>query len=526
MTDLNQAFCVNAPIHAKFGLHYRGLGTLPTMEELEQVKSYLTSMPLEEPLALSILPELSFLEERGEDECYFALTIPTLAFTDPAFDYDVRPMFLTPLALNGYVAQKNNVSSSRPIAIEVMDIAGNRYFLKFDEKGALDFEAIAKQLSIHDNVFTTMKSLTYIYSKEQIFGHCLQPLEGNEGKGKITFIPPIKLRNEYPLTIRILRGSEGFKNELHRRDTILRPTFSKKGKFFVSHFDTILENKKGIPELTIRFGIHSTDEIASSRYGYTLFIHTPVEVEFGKIQNAFNEVVSVARGELLDKECQQKYKMHQFTYYSGLSQKAFKELLAIILPKDRFIANHTKLSSQVKKDKITEVIFNDYSKNPVALDCLYELVMSGVIEKTIPLFALSECFAPAKSVYETICMMNTDNWDAHDHFVLQNMITHAEREASMNGMMAGILAGFELVDRIEVLLSESATDLETNLKIQLTKGKLKGSEVIGAEIFFDTLSNNNYQDKAYPSPVLTISKTISSDDFTELHVGNQSALLR
>src|SRR5579872_4080704 len=89
---------VTPPIEALFGLHFCRVGTLPNQTQWEQIKSYIQSYSPIKLLAVSIQSELDILSEHPD--CALEVRVPTLGFTDLAFDYDIRPWFLTPVIVN------------------------------------------------------------------------------------------------------------------------------------------------------------------------------------------------------------------------------------------------------------------------------------------------------------------------------------------------------------------------------------------------------------------------------------------
>lgn len=511
-TQINNSI-INPPIETKFGLHFQRLATLPNFSQWEQIKTYVQSYSPIKLLNMSIAPELSVLAEHPD----YALIVrlPTLGFTDPAFDYDIRPWFLTPMVLNGHIAQTGILEHTKVAELWATDIADNHFKLFFNEEDRLDYDKMSEQAE-SEVIFTTLKYIHYVFSLRTLRGEGLEKLPENEEKNQrnhICFFPPPVMAESYEVEVLVLNNLQ---NVVQKRT--IHISSEAQSYLFVSHFETMHTRSiqaKAPDYLSIKAGMYVEQDLPFSRYGYKIKISTGDKNKLGKL-SAYTQPMPYHFRPGMDylkikNSVQKQADLYEYVLFFGLSHSAIKQLIQIVIAKDRFFKNH--LISSVQQKEKNKNHYNNYYLYPDLLDGLYELVTDACAHKTIPLYALSESFELSSIIFSKLMNLDTSQWDLHDQWVFERMIY--EQLSSMCQHYDPMEVGFEWVDKIDKLLNEHPTDIDIQNNIDIISGKLCSHQVIELEIYLDDYHKSAFSKYEENTPSLTLSKTLESTEFNQ-----------
>lgn len=518
-TQINNS--VNPPIETVFGLHFQRFGTLPSLSQWQQINSYVQFYSPIKLLTANILSELNILIEHPD--CALVIRVPTLGFTDPAFDYDVRPWFLTPVALNGYIAQSGILENSKVAQLWATDIAQNYFKLLFNQEGLLDYDKMSENTQ-SDMIFTTLQNIDYIYSLSTLLGKGLEKLPEKEWQtcqNTICFFPPPMAAKKYEIELILLNAKQ---QVIQKRVVSLRS--EAQSHLFVSHFETLHTrsiHSKNHDYLSIKAGMYVEQELPLSRYGYKLKILGQAKINLGRLF-AYTQPVPYHFRPGLDyiktKHIAQKQSnLYEYVLFFGLSFSAIKTLIQIVVSKDKFFKNH--LISSVQQNNSSKHQYNNYYRHPDLLDKLYELVTEACAHKTIPIYALSESFELSSVIFSKLMNLDTSQWDRHDQWVYERMIY--EQLPSIYKNYDPMEVGFEWVDTIDRLLNEHPTDIDIQNNIDIVSGKLSGQQLIEIEIYLDDFDKSAFEKLEENAPSLTLSKTLESTEFNQ-HYGKDSVI--
>lgn len=511
----------NPPIETLFGLHCQRLGTLPSLSQWQQINSYMQFYSPIKLLTANILPELQIL--RAHPDYSLVVRVPTLGFTDPAFDYDVRPWFLTPVALNGHIAQTGIFEQCKVAQLWATDIAQHRFKLLFNQEGLLDYDKMSEQAQI-DVIFTTLKNIDYVYSLPALLGEGLEKLPEKEWQtyqSTICFFPPPLATPKYDVELVILNVEQ---QVIQKRMLSLNAV--SQGYLFVSHFETLHTRSiqpKNHDYLSIKAGMYVEQELPSSRYGYKIKILGQAKINLGKLF-AYTQPVPYhfrpGLNYIKTKHVEDNQpNLYEYILFFGLSFSAIKTLIQIVVSKDKFFKNH--LIASVQQSKQTKNQYNNYYQQPDLLDKLYELVTEACAYKTIPIYALSESFELSSIIFSKLINLDTSQWDRHDQWVYERMIY--ERLPSIYKNYDPMEVGFEWVDTIDKLLNEHPTDIDIQNNIDIISGKLSAQQLIEIEIYLDDFEKSAFEKFEENTPSLTLSKTLDSTEFNQ-HYGKNSVI--
>lgn len=503
-------------IEALFGLHFKRFGTLPNYSQWEQIKSYIQAYSPIKFLNASIQTELDILVERPD--CVLMVRVPTLGFTDLAFDYDIRPWFLTPIALNGHIAQTGLLENTRAAELHLTDIAENNYKLLFNSDGLFDYDKMS-ELSQDKVIFTTIKSVGYVFSLATLLGEGLEKLPKKERtafEGKLSFFPPPISQKFYQLEVIVIDAK---KNIIHNRNIAIEA--ESQNYLFVSHFET-LHTQSSASQLSIKVGMYVEQELAFSRYGYKikLLVNPKVKVKLGQLSSYtqplpyhFRPGMDYIRVKHVSNKSSHLY---EFVLFFGLSHQALHELMKIIISKERFFKNHLVSSVQQKNKNKNQ--FNYYYLHPDLIDNLYELITEACAHKTIPLYALSESFELSSVIFSKLMNLDTSAWDVHDQWVFERMIY--EQLGSISQDYDPTEVGFEWVDKIDKLLNEHPTDIDIQNNIDIIRGKLPADQLIEVEIYLEDVERSALEKYEEDLPSLMLSKTLEGNAFSQKYGKN------
>lgn len=509
------------PIEAVFGVHCQRLGTLPSLSQWRQINSYVQSYSPIKLLTANILPELSILSEHPE--YMLVVRVPTLGFTDPAFDYDLRPWFLTPVALNGYIAQTGVLEHSKVAQLWANDIAQNHFKLLFNQQGLLDYDKMG-EIAASNVIFTTLQNIDYVYSLPTLLGEGLEKLPEKEWQtyqNTLCFFPPPIAAEKYKIELIVLN----IKQEIIQKRAVSICSVSQ-GHLFVSHFETLHTRSpqaKSHDYLSIKAGMYVEQELPLSRYGYKIKILGQAKINLGRL-SAYTQPIPYHFRPGLDyitsKQIAQKPSdLYEYVLFFGLSFSAIKQLIQIVISKDKFFKNH--LISSVQQSNQGKNQYNNYYQHPDLLDNLYELVTEACAHKTIPIYALSESFELSAIIFSKLMNLDTSQWDRHDQWVFERMIY--EQLPSVHKNYDPMEVGFEWVDTIDSLLNEHPTDIDIQNNIDIVSGKISAQQLIEIEIYLDDFEKSAFEKLEENTPSLTLSKTLDSTEFNQ-HYGKNSVI--
>lgn len=508
----------NPPIEAVFGLHCQRFGTLPSLSQWCQINSYVQSYSPIKLLTVDILSELNILAEHPD--CTLVVRVPTLGFTDPAFDYDVRPWFLTPVAINGYIAQTGTLEQCKVAQLWASDIAQNHFKLLFNQQGLLDYDKMS-ELAQSDVIFTTLQNIDYAYSLPTLLGEGLEKLPEKEWQiyqNAICFFPPPMAAEKYKIELILLNR----KQEVIQKRSISLSSVSQ-SHLFVSHFETLHTHStqpKSHDYLSIKAGMYVEQELPLSRYGYKIKILGQAKINLGRLF-AYTQPVPYHFRPGLDyiktKHIAQKQPdLYEYVLFFGLSFSAIKQLIQIVVSKDKFFKNH--LISSVQQSSRTQNQYNNYYQHPDLLDKLYDLVTEACAHKTIPIYALSESFELSAIIFSKLMNLDTSQWDRHDQWVFERMIY--EQLPNIYKNYDPMEVGFEWVDTIDRLLNEHPTDIDIQNNIDIVSGKLSAQQLIEIEIYLDDFDKSAFEKLEENTPSLILSKTLESTEFNQRYGKN------
>ncbi len=517
---------LNPPIEAKFGLHFKRLGTLPNATEWAQIKSYIQSYSPIRLLSANIQPELDIL--LAHPDYILSVRVPTLGFTDLAFDYDMRPWFLSPVALNGHIAQTAEAKAKAKAgacALFATDIAHNTFKLCFDSEGKIDYDQISEQAK-GDILFTTLKNIQYHFSLGTLLG-LDQNLEGLTEKerlahaGTICFFPPPIMAAEYEVELSVLDAN---KNSLQKRT--LKIDSESQSHLFVSHFETLHSqgpkaNSKDY--LSIKAGMYVDQELPFSRYGYKIKIQSHSNLILGKLSTYTQPVAYYFKSGMaynrVKPAIHKQGNLYEYVQFYGLSPAAMKQIVQVVISKERFFKNHLASSVQEnKKDKKIKHEYNNYYLYPDLIDTLYDLVTEACAHKTIPLYGLSESFELSSVIFSKLTNLDASEWDAHDKWVFERMM--AEQLISVRQDYDPMEVGFEWVDKVDRLLNEHPTDIDIQNNIEIFSGKLSTQQRIEIELYLEDISQSAFDKYEADMPSLLLSKTLESTEFNQQYGKN------
>ncbi len=511
ITQINNS--VNPPIEALFGLHFQRLGTLPNLSQWQQINSYIQSYSPIQLLTADILPEVKILTEHADYS--LVVRVPTLGFTDPAFDYDIRPWFLAPVAFNGYIAKTGILEHSKVAQLWATDIAQNYFKLLFNQEGLLDYDKMSEQ-SQSDVIFTTLQHVDYIYSLPTLLGEGLEKLPEKDWQiyqNTICFFPPPLATKKYEIELIIVDT----KQQIIQRRMISIHSVSQR-HLFVSHFETLHTRSiqpKNHDYLSIKAGMYVEQELPLSRYGYKIKILGQAKINLGKLFSYTQPLPYHFRSGMdymkTKHTTQKQSNLYEYILFFGLSFSAIKKLIQIVVSKDKFFKNH--LISSVQQNKDSKNQYNNYYQYPDLLDKLYDLVTEACAHKTIPIYALSESFELSSIIFSKLMNLDTSQWDRHDQWVYERMIY--EQLSSLYKNYDPMEVGFEWVDTIDRLLNEHPTDIDIQNNIDIVSGNLSAQQLIEIEIYLDDFDKPAFEKLEENAPSLTLSKTLDSTEFNQ-----------
>lgn len=388
------------PLSAKFGLHYGCLGVLPTLEELGHIKSFIKDFGYQ-LLSLDISSLLG--EASKQQNAILEIKVPTLGFTDPAFDYEASPWFAVPLVINGFVATSAHSLSS--IAdLYATDIVNNQYALKFDAKGHVDYPAIIAEQSAP--VFSTLKSIQYCYTIKTLSANKqLQLLADNKYQDKILLLLP-KNYAEFQIECTLLSEQ---KKIMVKNYAIAPPQV----KDTIMQVDTQWRGDASYGSLQINYQ-HQARLLKTNAFEAELSISLPQA-------NHLQYLVYGAKDWLNTHQD----KIPCLTQYYGLSASTLLAILHVLVPYDDFCQNISSSDFSQKFEHCHKV--NAYSLDSNATGVFYQHLLSGVINHSVPLYALKSYVETERHTFDALKSLDMRKWSVHDQVVYQQILASIEQ---------------------------------------------------------------------------------------------------
>ena len=461
----------NVPLDAKFGLHFGRFAQLPTTEEFFRFQTLLPDLKYRLQ-ALDISSAIPFLK-RGKDS-QLVIEIPVLGFTDPVLDYDVNPWFALPIVINGFVAnaQQQSLSSAQ---IWFKDLMAQSYPLVFDPMKRIDYKTIAAQLK--KNLYSTLQSITYAYTRSQVIdGEHLEPLPQKNYKNKILLCLP-QVQMPFKLKIFVLENArECFQQELFISPTVMNELEPE-----------IQASWKGIAKsgtLEINYSVKDNVNIQQAQQAkFDLLL--PQKKNLKLMLQDTQEWFTIEQG-----------KPFYLTQYYGLSTTALSTILQALIPFDYFFQAIKKWAR--KESEFKSYRYNDYAKNTKAACLLYQYLLSGFINRSIPIYALTEYVKNKKKIYEILNQININQWDLSDQIVYkQYLYCLCSKKISFDSILDGL----------DYYLSFGNTPIEGNITIKTSGVSLPKNPVLTSSITLSPYPN------AFPS-IGTTTQALESILFT------------
>lgn len=379
-------------VNTKFGLHDKHFATLANFNDFHQILEW--SGGLDHLINLDIHPELGHLASTVLD---FFIKVPTLGFTDPAFDYDMRPWFAVPIGLNGFGSTVAQPWSSLAKNIIGVDLLGNQYPLLLNEKHQIDYEAIAASQQ-GEKLFTTLKALIYVYSPQQLIaGEGLTPLSNAQAlKNKCVLMPPQHAHKDYTIEVGLM-SHEGV--EQSRVVQIERLPLSD--YLHVNNFSIELASNSNHNLLDIFIDAQTRKDVALNQYMMSLTLP----------RSGIN-LQSITSPAMVVEPMGDDFRL---TKVFGLSETALRSVLTTLIP-----GTHLTQAFENSQTDLDDSVFNDFSM-PKALDLLYATVIDSVINTSIPLMALNSMF-DVEHFPDAVQSLPMEDWSIADNHVFAELL--------------------------------------------------------------------------------------------------------
>ncbi len=447
----HQAIPHQPPLEAKFGLHCGHFGALPTLNEYLQSKS-LFGQSQQILFILDIQHELELLREIPDAE--LSISVPTVGFTDPINDYSLAPLFAIPFSINGFVANEDNPGLSRA-KVFGLDLANHSYAMLTDEQG--NIEAPKAQ-----EYFTTLQELTYVYSRAQCLeGQGLHSCSHVKTNGAIELLTP-RTGNAFTISLKVKSASAP--QLLSQRSVEYHPQVSDipQGQLIA-----LWQEQRHSGLLHIHYKMTKTSML---RHSYRAKIVFDLPLQEG-IEYTWENAPSTVG---------QNAKSLRFTQYLGLSHDAFKDVITSIIPKN----------------------------NPKLGTALYNHLIESILNRSLPLYALTPYFAQAYQIRAALMQIDLMKYDKHDNCVFKKLFQLLGNQSKTE---------CDFIDEVDRLLSFGPEYLESSIVIQ-TKGKsAQNSEcMIEATIVVEKGSNEIVHTSSNKTPLQILRKLPATNKPTQV----------
>ncbi len=410
-----------------YGLHAHSFGAVASLADYQQF--HLLHQRNEICLFdVNIVQELEIL--RSDPQAMVCICVPTCGFTDPALDYILSPCFALPVAINGLVAKEEK--SIRALAIGT-DIAGNEYPLLTNAQGKIDFALIEKTFNDKKDRFTSLREITFGFTAA-LLSHCDLIMARQDKQGIIELLVPPTM-NTFEFQVKVVKNSKIISNRILTYK--IPPQDLPQAKLMA-----IWQEGKQKSYLHINYKLsHQIKQAVRAK----VVVDVPMQEEVDYTWASTPCIKGVDNTYL------------RFTQYYGLSLDAFKQVIcAIISP----LVFESGFMVAGKKSSHYST-FNRYDTHPQLKLCLYEHLTNGVLNQSVPLFALSMYFASYDEIKANMQKINWSSFDIHDQFVFKKLY---EILLTDEGNV------MPLVDEVDRLLSFNPEYCETTLVVE-TMGK-------------------------------------------------------
>ncbi len=371
------------------GLHASYFAKLPALAEYEQLKA-LSSRGVYTSFSINIENALALLAQFPLSELH--ISVPTLGFTDPTMDYCLEPQFAVPISLRGAVAQNHDMHILPRLL--ACDIAGNEYPLLNGPLGTIDYNLIAENNNDNKALFTALNSLTYCYNHEQLINNQHLVATNKVLSNDIEFVLP-KHASSFDIQIKVVN-----ENEIISCETI---HFQRPAQKFTPALLALWQEQRYRNKLHLHYKLTQPERsMALTRCCISYEIPYPVDVEF------YHDNQLVPR---------QGAKTLQIKQYYGLSNETLKYLISSVV--SIYLFQKNLIDSRNKKQK--QSVFNNFNQNPEAKNILYKKLIDGVLDHSVPIYALAPYFATTEEIKINLEKINLNELDEHDGVVFEKL---------------------------------------------------------------------------------------------------------
>jgi hypothetical protein len=314
------------------------------------------------------------------------------------------------------------------------DIAHQQYPLLLSPKGEIDFNLTQSKVGSATLLFTTLLEITYRYSKAQVIdGQGLTALT-DATHGTIELLMP---RYETPFSI-FLQIRDNAHQVLSEREIKFAP---KSKSLPQGQLVALLKQEATSTDLHINYKTAKANLAHITRAKIIFDVPMQPGLEY-----AWQEACL----------CGQEGKTLRLTQLFGLSHHAALALMNCIIPQEHFTQ---LLLAQKKETSGTDFIFNRFEKCPNTIAVLYNLLQQGLINRSVPLFALQKYFVKNQTIGEKLLRIDLTSFDKHDQFVIKQLYKLLIRENE---------TVFEFMDEVDKLLSLRPEQIETRISLAIS----------------------------------------------------------
>lgn len=445
----------NVPLEAKFGLHFGRFATLPTIEDFYCLQSQ-SPQATHRLHAIDISTYLPLLKEYPHYE--LALEIPTLGFSDLLHGYDINPWFAFPIAINGFVAQADAAEPFRAKVI-LTDITNQKYSYQVNKESVADYEAMANQQA--KPIYSAIKAIQYCFGGAQIiYGEGLSALPNlKEFQNKLVLYLP---RVQCPMSLKV--------TVLDKKRAIITNEITLAPKQVLEVTPVVQAKWAGSKEqgeLNIQYHVVKD---ASLQYIQSATLHLTFPNQKGLKLLLHGEQSWLTT---------HHNKTSRLTQYIGLSQVAMADLLQQIVPFEHFESILLSDTQNTSRGGLRHV--NDYTSCQSSRQQLYHYLLSGVLNRSVPLCALSDYFVEDKKLAHILPNMNIASWPLSDQLVYKHFLF---------GLPTTKMNCEYIIDEIDQLLSFGVSSVEGQLSIKTSGAKLPSAPKVLGQLILEPLPQN------------------------------------
>ncbi|MBS0287120.1 MAG: hypothetical protein JSR17_07480 [Proteobacteria bacterium] len=424
------SLCIS--LNAKYGLHAFNLGKLPTLSEYQKLQD-LQEKGVLQLFAFTLENEFELLAKNATAE--LCLSFPTLGFTDPAMDYSLAPQFAIPVMINGLVSKETTAFRAKLV---VTDIGGTDYPLCISNEGTIDFELIEKSIPDKQHLFTTLDKITFIYTKDQLVPNENLTYISNPISNTIEILAPQNIEN-FNIQVKVVCNNQVL------CERIIDYHMSKNDKYD-GKLQAIWQQGREKSYLHVNYKI-----ITPKNHHACFRAKVTVDIPLQEGVQYTWESAPFTKGE--------ETKALRFSQYHGISHHFFKKILASLISQAHFEAD------LLLKSEALHSSFNRYDIYPQLKTVLYDRLLEGVLNRTVPLFSLSPYFAHFKEAQQNLSQIVLDSYDTHDQVVFHKLYQLLEQEQAIMPLLEEvdkILSHWEAFTEISIVLETMGKALNAN----------------------------------------------------------------